>query len=162
MKPLALLLASALLLAGCATQPKEQLAAARAAGVSPELLRKLERWGCLSPGDLIELKRRGVNDGVALRQLDRTGVDYVADKAVLKKLEAAKVSPEVITAAKNASRRFIGMYTQPGFAFYRYGWGDPYDPFTYALWRPYPRHPGPGPLIEPHGTVPPPPRPPHP
>lgn len=152
MKPLAILLAAGLMLAGCATQPKEQLAAARAAGVSPELLHKLQHWGCLSPADLIELKRRGVNDAVALRQLDRAGVDYVVDKSVVRKLDAAKVSPEVITAAKNASRRFVGMYTDPGFGFYHYGWagwGYPYDPFYYALGWPYPRQPyyepGPGP-----------------
>ena len=33
--PLTILLATVLFIAGCATQPKEQLAAARTAGVSP-------------------------------------------------------------------------------------------------------------------------------
>ncbi len=156
---LVLSLAAALLFAGCATQTKEQLAAARAAGVSPTLMRKLERWGSLSSEDLIELKRRKVNDSVALRQLDRAGVDFVMDKAEIKKLEAAKVSREVITAAENASLRFVGQYTRPGASFYLYGWGYPYDPFYYELGWPYPRRPLPPP---PNPALPGPPGGPHP
>ncbi len=157
---LALTLATALFFAGCATQTKEQLAAARAAGVSPTTMRKLERWGSLSSDDLIELKRRKVNDSVALRQLDRAGVDFVMDKSEIRKLEAAKVSREVIIAAENASRRFVSQYTRPGASFYFYGWGYPYDPFYYEFGWPYPRRPLPPPpnpgLPGPPGGPPPP------
>jgi hypothetical protein len=138
----ALTLATALLFAGCATQPKEQLAAARAAGVSPATIHKLEHWGCLSPADIIELKRRHVNDGVTLRQLDRTGVDYVVDKDILKQFRKAGVSQTVIAAVVLAGKCFEDQYH-----YHRhywgggwYGpWGYPYDPYYYDFGWPYPR-----------------------
>ena len=153
---LASLLAAALLLAGCATQTKEQLAAARAAGVSAALVHKLEHWRSLSPEDLIELKRHRVNDAVALRQLDRVGVDYVVDKSIPKQLRAAGVSQTVIAAVILAGRRFEEQFQRP----YSGAWGYPYDPFFYDLGWPYPRHPyppgpapyGPGPA--PYGPGP--------
>jgi hypothetical protein len=149
MKSLAILLASALLLAGCATQPKEQLAAARSAGVSPEVMHKIERWGYLSPGDIIELKRRHVNDAIALRQLDRIGVDYIVDKDTLRQLRKAGVSELVVSAVILAGRRFEEQFQQHRVGYWygaAYGPWGPYDPFLYDLGRPYPRPPyGPGP-----------------
>ena len=153
------LLAAALLLAGCATQPKEQLAAVRAAGVSPELVRKLEHWGVLSPEDLIELKRRHVNDAVALRQLDRVGVNYVVSKSIRKQLRGAGVSQTVIEALDIAGRRYEMQFRHPyGPGWYGgWGWGYPYGPYSYdyyGLGWPYapypyvggPYGPGPGPF----------------
>lgn len=148
--PLAFALAAALFLAGCATQTKEQLASVRAAGVSPALVHKLERWDVLSPEDIIELKRRRVNDAVALRQLDRTGVDYVVDKSILKRLSTAGVSETVVTATIIAGRRFEAEFLHPYPGPWRAprGYAHPYDPFYYDLGWPYPRHHHfPGPFI---------------
>ena len=144
--PLTALLAATLLLAGCATQTKEQIAAVRTAGVSPALVRKLEHGGRLSPGDIIELRRHHVNDAVALRQLDRTGVDYIVDKDIVRRLRNAGVSEAVISAAKSAGERFAEQFHHP----YGSGWystwaspypypGYPYDPYSYGYSRPYPR-----------------------
>ncbi|MEO6741846.1 MAG: hypothetical protein ABIP20_16495 [Chthoniobacteraceae bacterium] len=150
--PLTTLLAAALLLAGCATQPKEQLAAARAAGVSPGVMQKLEHSGRLSPADIIELRRRRVNDAIALRQLDIAGVDYVVDKDVVRQLRKGGVSETVITAATNAGERFVEQYRQPyvsawvspggypysGYPYSGYPYsGYPYEPYYYGSVRPY-------------------------
>ncbi len=149
---LAATLAAALLLAGCATQTKEQIAAVRSAGVSAGLVHKLQRWGVLSPEDIIELKRRQVNDAVALRQLDRTGVDYVVDKSILKKLRNAGVSENVVEAVIFAGRRFEAEFRHRYHGYWGAGWygpsGYPYDPFYYDLGWPYPRsYYGPGPFV---------------
>ena len=151
--PLAALLATVLFFSGCATQTKEQIAAVRAAGVSSALVRKLEHGGRLSPEDIIELKRHRVNDAVALRQLDRTGVDYVVDKDIVRQLRKAGVSEEVIAAAKTASERFAEQFRRPSVSVtygswwspYPYG-GYPYDPYYYGYaqpvqrYDPYPRY----------------------
>jgi len=163
------LLAATLLLGGCATQTKEQLAAVRASGVSAALVHKLEHWGTLSPADIIELKRNHVNDAVALRQLDRTGVDCVVDKDIIRQLRKAGVSETVITAVILAGKRFEAQYHRPAFHYWfggYYGpWGYPYpyDPYYYELGWPYPLHPyldgpisyapGPGPSFGRYGPV---------
>jgi hypothetical protein len=151
---LAATLAAALLLAGCATQTREQLAAVRASGVSAGLVHKLQRWGVLSPEDIIELKRHHVNDAVALRQLDHTGVDYVVDKNILRQLRNAGVSQDVIAAVSFAGRCFEARYRHPYRGYWGGGWygpwgyGYPYDPFYYDFGWPYPRsYYGPGPFI---------------
>ena len=147
--PLTALLAATVLLAGCATQTKEQLAAIRTAGVSPALVRKLEHGGRLSPADIIELRRRNVNDAVALRQLDRTGVDYVVDKDIVRQLRNAGVSEPVIAAAKAASERYADQFHRPSVSAWYSPWaypysypyaGYPYDPYAYGYSRPYPRY----------------------
>jgi hypothetical protein len=146
MKPypvLPLFLAAALIFTGCATQPKEQIAAARSAGVSSGLIYKLEHGGRLSPADIIELRHRHVDDAVAIRQLDRHGVDYVVDKDVISKLRKAGVGDAVIDAAINASHRFrdrgygpyVGIYPYP------YPYPYPYDPYYYGYGWPYRDHP---------------------
>ena len=145
--PLAAFLATVLLFSGCATQTKEQLAAVRTAGVSPALVQKLERGKPLNPGDLIELKRHRVNDAVALRQLDRAGVDYVVDKGIVRQLRKAGVSDDVIAAAQTASDRYADQFRRPYVsAWYNPWWGSypygsyPYDPYFYGYVRPYPSY----------------------
>jgi len=141
------LLATALLFSGCATQTKEQLAAVRASGVSPELVRKLERNRSLSQNDLIELKRRRVNDAVALRQMSRAGVDFVVDKDVLRQLRKAGVTEDVIASAKSEGDRYSQQFQRPYVSGWYNSWsgpysypGYPYDPFYYGYARPYPRY----------------------
>ena len=140
--PRIFLLASALFFVGCATQSKEQMAVVRSAGVAPATVERLDRGSSLSPDDLIELRRKRVNDAVALRQLDLAGVDYVVDKDIIKRLRKAGVSETVIQAAANAGERFEERYTRPHVStYYSYGYpypGYPYDPLYYPYYRPYP------------------------
>ena len=141
--PHASLLAAALLLAGCATQTKDQIAEARAAGISASLVQKLERGRALSPDDLIELRRRRVSDTITLRQIDRAGIDYLVDKDITRKLRKAGVSEAVITAATGAGERYDAQarhpYVSPWYGPYGYPYyGYPYDPFYYGYVRPYP------------------------
>jgi hypothetical protein len=144
--PLIALFAAVLLFSGCATQTKEQLAAIRSAGVSPALVRKLERGGRLTPADIIELKRRHVNDAVALRQLDHTGVDYIVDKDIVRQLRKAGVSEDIITAAKTASERYADQFLRPYVSASYNQWWSPYpspfpfyDPFFYGYAQPLQR-----------------------
>ena len=132
------------LLASCATQTKEQLAAVRASGVSPEVVHKLEHWRVLSPEDIIELHRRHVNDAIALRQLDRIGVDYIVGKDILRQLRKAGVGQEVVAAVILAGQRFVEEFHQyhPGgyWADGWYGWGGypyGYGPYLDHGPRPY-------------------------
>jgi hypothetical protein len=106
MKMLLSLLAVAFL-GGCATHSHQAMTAVRAAGVAPRTVSKLEHRGVLEPSDLIELKRRGVADAVPIRQLDKVGVDYVAQREDFRKLRAAGVRPEVSDALMDASREFV-------------------------------------------------------
>jgi hypothetical protein len=145
--PFCIVIAAALF-AGCATQTKEQLAAVRAARVSPGLVQKLEHRGILTPNDLVELKRRRVDDGVAIRQLDRVGVDYILSKKDVKMLRDSGVSTAVINAALLAGERFAVRYFDPG-PWYGYGFGYGYGyayPGWYGPWgypyRPYYYGPG--------------------
>ena len=124
------------LLASCATQTPEQLASVRAAGVSPALVHRLAHWGVLSPEDLIELKRRHVNDAIALRQLDRVGVDYIVSKDIIRQLRKAGISEDVISAVTVAGQRFAEQFHQyhPS-RYWADGWYGPggypypYDPY---------------------------------
>ena len=124
------------LLASCATQTTEQLASVRAAGVSPALVHRLAHWGVLSPEDLIELKRRHVNDAIALRQLDRVGVDYIVSKDIIRQLRKAGISEDVISAVTVAGQRFAEQFHQyhPS-RYWADGWYGPggypysYDPY---------------------------------
>ena len=137
LNPCLLALAAATFLAGCATHTKEQLAAVRAANVSPAVMLKLESRGSLTPEDLIELHRRKVDDAIVIRHLNRHGGRFIIDKAAIKKLQAAKVSDAVIEAVIIASYRFQGRYSSG------YYWGPAFG----VGWNPYwgPWGPGPGP-----------------
>ena len=110
-------LLTAALLAGCASQSREQIAAARAAGISSGLVYKLEHWRALSVEDLVELHRRRVDDAVALRQINLAGVEFTAGKDELRQLRKSGVSSTVITAAVTASseyeHRFYGGWYGP-------------------------------------------------
>ena len=121
-------LLAAVLLASCATQTKEQLAAVRAAGVSAGLAHKLEHWRVIEPEDIIELHRRHVNDAIALRQLDRVGVNYVVDKGILRQLRKAGVSDTVLTAVVTAGRRYEEQF-HPYYGGWRGPYGYPYGPY---------------------------------
>jgi hypothetical protein len=94
-------------LGACATHTHQTITSVRAAGVAPRTVSKLEHRGVLVPSDLIELKRRGVPDAVPIRQLDKVGVDYVAQREDFRQLRAAGVHPAVSDALWDASREFV-------------------------------------------------------
>ena len=135
MKAALLLLSIAVLLAGCATHTEEQIAAVRAAGVSPQVVAKLRHDDVLSPEDLIELRRHRVGDSVPIRHLDEVGVDYVVQRNDVKKLRSAGVRPAVVDELLSASRRFVvDRYERP--SHWSVGFYAPYDPW-YMHYGPY-------------------------
>ena len=94
-------------LAGCSIHPRQQLAGIRAAGVHPETMAHLSQNTPLTPSDLIDLKKRGVSESVAIRHLDSIGVDYEVRKEDMERLRAANVPERVREALMRASDRFV-------------------------------------------------------
>ena len=138
------LLATVVLVGGCVVHTKDQLAAIRSAGLAKQTVRKLEHRGVLTPADLIELKKRRVEDETVIRHLDRVGVDYVVRKDDIRRLRSAGVGAEVITSLIRASDRFVAdYYAQGPFLDYSYGyWNDPwcypyYPRYFHDPWWPY-------------------------
>ena len=129
-----ILLALALVLAGCSTFTDAELAQIRQRGLRPELLAKLERRRALEPEDLIELKRAGVADEQVVKHLNDVGVSYVATRGDVMRLRKARVSARVIDSLLRASERFAARESyQP----YDDGWyfGDPWAPYFYGGWQ---------------------------
>ena len=129
-----ILLALALVLTGCSTFTDAELAQIRQHNLQPELLAKLERRRTLEPEDLIELRRAGISDAQAEKQLNDVGVDYVATREDAVRLRKAGVSARVIDALLRASDRFAARQSSPDY--YDDGWyyGDPWGPAFYGDW----------------------------
>lgn len=147
LRSLVLLLAVAVL-NGCVVHTKEQLATIRSAGLAKPTLRKLERRGILTPADLVEMKKRRVDDETVIRHLDKIGVDYVVRKDDIRMLRSSGVSSGVISSLIRASDRFVrDYYAQGPYLYYSYGywnspWGYPFYPGY--LQDPWWRYGGPG------------------
>ena len=109
------LLAIALLLGGCAAYTDAERAQLRQNGVAPATLFKLERGEPLAPGDLLELHRRDVRDTLAVRHLDKEGVDSLYTREDFAVLRRRGVSPSVRGAAAAASDRFAREYGRNDF-----------------------------------------------
>jgi hypothetical protein len=133
MKAVLVLLLAVTLFTGCATHSPEEIAAVRAAGVSNRTVAKLEHEEILSPEDLIELRRRGVSDSIAIRHLDDVGVDYVVQRNDLRQLRQAGVRPTVVQELVRQSNDFyedvydhsrwsVGVSAGYYPGYYRYGW----------------------------------------
>ena len=139
MKSALLLLAALLVFTGCATHSPEQIAAVRAAGVSPRTVYKLEHDRVILPEDIIELRRHRVADSVPIRHLDEVGVDYIPQRDDLRRMRSADVHAAVIDELIIAGQKFANDryddYYRPRFAwglsipfyswypYYDYGWG---------------------------------------
>src|SRR5215207_2628841 len=135
MKAVLFLLSSLLLFAGCATHSDEQIAAVRAAGVSPYTVSKLQHDRVILPEDIIELRRHRVPDAVPVRHLREVGVDYVPQRNDLRRMRSADVHPVVIDEVIIAGQRFVSdRYNHSNFSWglsipffswypYGYGWG---------------------------------------
>jgi hypothetical protein len=106
MKPALIALFVAAGFSACSVQPKQNLQSARAAGVPDATFRHLRENDPLSPTDIIELKRRGVPDDVAIRHLETIGIDYEVRKEDIERLRAAKVSDAVRDAFARAGDRY--------------------------------------------------------
>ena len=128
-----LLLALALVLAGCATFTDAELAQIRQRNLRPELLAKLEHRHPLEPDDLIALKRAGVADEHAAKHLDDVGVNYVATREDAVRLRRAGVRPLVIDALLRACERFAA---QESYRPYEDGWFYP-DPWVAGFYSDY-------------------------
>ena len=128
-----ILLALALVLAGCSTFTDAELAQIRQRGLRPELLAKMERRRPLEPEEVIELKRAGVADEQIEKHLNDVGVNYVATREDAVRLRRAHVSAHVIDSLLRASERFAARQSpQP----YDEDWiyGDPWAPAFYGDW----------------------------
>jgi hypothetical protein len=133
MRSALLLLAAVFLFAGCATHSREQIAAVRAAGVSPSTVYKLEHDRVILPEDIIELRRRRVSDSVPIRHLQEVGVDYIPQRTDLRRMRAADVHAVVIDEVIIAGQRFASdRYDRPSFA-----WGLS---IPFYSWYPYYGH----------------------
>ena len=128
-----ILLALALVLAGCSTFNDTELAQIRQRGLRPELLGKLEHRRALEPDDLIELRRAGVADELVVRHLEDVGIDYLVPRSDAARLRAARVNPRVLDALLHASERFARQKSSDP---YDDGWyySDPWAPQFYGDW----------------------------
>ena len=95
------------LVSGCSIHSKQQLATVRAAGVPNETLLHLRENTPLTPTDLIDMKKRGVDDSIAILHMERVGVDYEAHKDDVARLRAAGVSDRVRDAFMRATDRYV-------------------------------------------------------
>ncbi len=93
-------------LGGCATYSEAEFSHLRSAGLRPETLAKLERRKPLTPGDVLELRQRGVRDALVWRHLDKVGVNYLVVREDVIRLRRGGVRPAVIDALLRASDRF--------------------------------------------------------
>jgi hypothetical protein len=123
--------------AGCATFTDAELGQVRQHGVSPAVVGKMQDGRVLSPGDVIELTRRGVSDVFIIRQIEDVGVDYVLHRNDFKRLQEARVSGPVMDALIAASDDFASRNTPEGRGrAYAADPGYPYDnyygPYPYA------------------------------
>lgn len=137
----ALLLAAGF--SGCATFTDAEIGQIRQHGVSPAVVGKMQDGRELHPGDVIELTRRGVPDGLIIRQIDDVGVDYVLNRDDVKRMQNARVSRPVIDALVAASDDFASRYS-PSHHVRVYA-GDPYDPYYYGPYY--------GPYYYPYGGI---------
>lgn len=128
-----ILLALALMLAGCATFTDAELAQIRQRGLRPELLYKMEHRRALQPEDLVELRRAGVSDRLVEKHLAEVGVTYIATREDAVMMRNRGVSARVIDAVLRASERFAARQTSDP---YEEGWvyGDPWSPYFYGDW----------------------------
>lgn len=106
MKTVLFTLFAAAFISGCSIHSKQQLASVRAAGVPDETLLHLRENTPLTPTDLIDMRKRRVDDSVAILHMDRVGVDYEAHKDDVARLRAAGVSDRVRDAFMRATDRY--------------------------------------------------------
>lgn len=128
MKPIFFALCAALFFSSCSIHSRQQLAVVRSAGVHSETVRHLAENSPLTPSDLINMKRRGVEDSVAVYHLERVGIDYEARKEDMERLRVANVSDRVRDAFQRASDRFVSWRSYAAQAVYvnPYPWYEPY------------------------------------
>ena len=128
MKPIFFAVIAAAALSGCSIHSQQRLATVRAAGVHYETVEHLSDNTPLTPSDLIDLNRRGISDSVAIRHLDRVGLDYEARKEDIDRLRSAKVSDRVREAFVRASDRYVywRSYAPPAFYATPFPWYEPY------------------------------------
>ena len=128
MKTVLFALFVATLVSGCSIHSKQQLASVRAAGVPDETLLHLRENTPLTPTDLIDMKKRGVDDSIAILHMERVGVDYEAHKDDVARLRAAGVSDRVRDAFMRATDRYsYWRYNAPQVVYVDsdpwWGWG---------------------------------------
>ena len=127
---------------GCATFAPQETNELRQHGVSTPVIGKMEHGHVLSPGDVIELTRRGVPDNLIIRQIESAGVDYLLNQSNIRRMQAAHVSRPVMEALYIASQDFARRhYARAGlvhiYATDPYYYGGPFYYAPYAYYYPY-------------------------
>jgi hypothetical protein len=132
-------LAAAAVLAGCAVHTEQEIAAIRASGVAPSTLRKMSGRGILTPYDIVELRKRRVDDALVITHLEKVSVNYVLQKDDVKTMKTAGVRQAVISAAVRASSRFLAYASAPSNYYFSFGyWNDPFwGPYYPRYWGGY-------------------------
>jgi hypothetical protein len=114
----------AVVLAGCATLPPEDLAAIRQRGVPAPVIAKIQRGKPLTPPEIIGLSRRGVPDYTIKRCIRAGGVDYLVTKYDVIRMRRDRVSAEVIDTLLEECDDFARKYDEPVYDSYDYWWAD--------------------------------------
>lgn len=117
-------------LAACSTFDDHELARFRDQRVAPPVYTKLSRGEAVEPGDVIELKRRGVADSLIIRQIEDHGVASIIGRADVLAMRKAGASAAVIDAMLRASDEFAGDYAAPDYSTSI----TTYDPGYYEPW----------------------------
>ena len=140
MKYRVLLIAVAILLAGCAGISRPERQKLEQQNVSQSVTKKMRRGDALQLADIIELSQRGVDSRKIIRYLQSTRAVYVLDKAALAQLRQAKVSQEIIDYLLETPNLY-GWRAWPG-AYY-----GPYRAPYYPYYYPFYAYPYMGPAI---------------
>lgn len=128
-------LAGLLLVAGCATFSRNELAALKARGISHATYGRLERQEKLTLAEIGELSRLGMPDDLLLRHLEMTGAIYELNRARIIALRRKGASEVVIDY-------LLWRIDHPHSPFGDREGGHSYDyyaPYSYHQLHPYPR-----------------------
>jgi hypothetical protein len=129
-------MAIALVLSGCATFSRKEIAFVQSRGVPPQIVSRLERVKPLTPADIILLTRRGVPDHYIARHIDAAGVNYLVTRNDAITMRRAGVSAAVIDRLLVESDDFARRYAEPPPGSYDYWWVDSVE-FGPGFYHPY-------------------------
>jgi hypothetical protein len=132
LRPVLASIFAATCLTGCATFSDQEISQMHQRGVSSAVVGKMQEGHVLSPGDVIELTRRGVPDEFIIRQIDETGLDYVLSRNDFKRLHDAHVSHAVMDELIAASEDFASSHHNGPHAVYGAYPTYAYDPYYYG------------------------------
>ena len=133
------LFACTLLLAGCGLsgQEKADLATVQGSGVSSATYDKMVHGDDLSLGDICNLERAHVDEGVILRYLRERGTVYYLSSHDISRLKSAGVSQSIIDYMQRTALNTVTTYPTTTIITYApYGPIGYYGPSASSFWGP--------------------------